>query len=151
MPYYGYQYKQQCYIPRGVKYATPVFTQCHNPGATQCAACTPCASKGTELCALRKTMQSSPKCSPPCSSRCVETHIVEGHSCSCSPRSPDLCTMAFPQPHFQGREHLCVPHCGQPGVRRCSQVHGPAHACQHSSYPYSYQWSNSYHYNCGQQ
>ncbi|KAM6365318.1 uncharacterized protein J5M81_015074 [Pluvialis apricaria] len=151
MAYYGYQYKQQCYIPGGVKHTTPVFTQCHNPGVVKCMSCSPCASKGAQVCAVRKTMQSSPKCSAPCSSQCVETHIVEGQSSSCSPRSPHPCTMAFPQPHLQGREHLCMPHCGQPGIPRCPQICAPAHMYQHSSYPYSYQWSDSYHYNCGQQ
>ncbi|XP_010152815.1 PREDICTED: cornifin-A-like [Eurypyga helias] len=149
MAYYGYQYKQQCYVPGGVKYATPVFTQCHNPSAVKCVPCTPCASRGAKLCAVRKTMQSSPKCSTPCSSQCVETHVVQGHS-SCHPRSPDPCTVVVPQPHVQVREHLCVPHCGQPGITGCPEICAPAHMYQHSSYPCSYQWSNSYHYNCGQ-
>uniref|UniRef100_A0A8C4UBM5 Uncharacterized protein n=1 Tax=Falco tinnunculus TaxID=100819 RepID=A0A8C4UBM5_FALTI len=149
MPYYGYQYKQQYYIPGGAKCATPVFTHCHNPSAVRCTSCTPCASKGTKLCTVTKTVQSSPRCYAPCSSRCVETHIVEDHSSSCSSRSPGLCTMAFPQPHMQGREHLCVTHCGQPAVTRCPQICAPAPMCQHSACPYSYQWSNSYHYNTG--
>jgi len=149
MVYYGYQYKQQCYVPGGVKCATPVFTQCHGPRAVRCVSCTPCASKGAKTCTVRKTMQSSPKCSAPCSSRCVETHFVEGHSSSCSPSSPHPCTMAFSQPHLQSRGHLWVPHCGQPGVTACPQICTPAPTCQHSSCPYSYHWSNSYHYNCG--
>ncbi|KAM6330929.1 uncharacterized protein FN964_015094 [Alca torda] len=151
MAYYGYQYKQQCYIPGGVKHVAPTFTQCHSPGVVKCVSCTPCASRGAKMCTMSKTTQSSPKCSPPCSSQCVETHLVEDQSSSCCPRSPGLCTMAFPQPHLQGREHLCMPHSGQPGVMRCPQMCVPAHMSQHSSSPYSYQWSNSYHYNCGQQ
>ncbi|XP_010122981.1 PREDICTED: cornifin alpha-like [Chlamydotis macqueenii] len=143
MAYYGYQYKQQCYIPGGAMCATPAFPQCHNPNVVKCVSHTPCA--------VRKMTQSSPKCSMPCSSQCVETHTMEGHCSPCSPRSPDPCTTAFPQPHVQGREHLCVPHCGQPTFTRFPQVHAPAHMYQHSSYPYSYQWSNSYHYKCGQQ
>lgn len=151
MGYYGYQYKRQCYVPGGVRYTTPVFRHCHNPCVVKCTSCTPCAPEGAKLCTVRETVHTSPKCSAPCSSQCVETHIVEDHSSSCSPRSSHLCTMAFPQPQVQGRGHLCVPHCGQQGIVRCSQTCAPAHACQYSSYPYSYQWSDSYHYNCGHQ
>ncbi|XP_010179141.1 PREDICTED: cornifin-B-like [Mesitornis unicolor] len=166
MSYYGYQYKQQCYIPSGVKCGTPVltpchnpgvvkcttpvFTPCHNPGVVKCSSCTSCAPKGAQMCAVRKTVQSIPKCSTPCSSQCVKTQVVEGHSSCCSPTCPAPCTMAFPQPLMQGRGHLCVPHCGQPSMR-CPQTCAPAQMYQHGSCPYSYQWSNSYQYNCGQQ
>lgn len=152
MAFYGYQCKQQCYVPGRVKHTTPVFTQCHHhPSAVNCVQCAPCASTGAKLCTVRKTMHSSPKCSAPCSSQCVETHIVQGQSSSCCPRSPDPCTVTFPQSHVQGREHLCLPHCGQPCVTGCPQACTPTHVYHHSSYPYSYQWCNSYHYNCGQQ
>lgn len=151
MACYGYQYKQHCYIPCGVKCTTPVLTSHQNPGAVKHVSCTPCASKGVELCTVRKTTQGSPKCSTPCSSQRVQTHIVEDHSSSCSHRSPAPCTMAFPQPHVQGRGHLCVPHFGQPGITGCPQARVPSHVYRHSSCPYSYQWSNSYHYHCGQQ
>ncbi|XP_010071795.1 PREDICTED: cornifin-B-like [Pterocles gutturalis] len=151
MAYYGYQYKQQCYIPNGAKCATPVPRQCHNPSAVKSVSYTPCASKGTKLCTVRKTLQSSPKCSTPCLPRCVETRIAEGPSSSCIPRAPAPCTLAFPQPHVQGRGHLCMPHCIQPGITRCPQLCAPAHVYHHSSYPCSYQWSNSYQYNYGPQ
>ncbi|XP_014816900.1 PREDICTED: cornifin alpha-like [Calidris pugnax] len=151
MAYYGYQYKQQCYIPSGVKHNTPVFTQCHSPSAVKCTSCTPCDPKGAKLCTVRKTMQTSPKCSVPCPSGCVETHLVEGPSSSCCPMSPDPCAMAFPQPQLQGMEHLCIPHCGQSGLMRFPQICAPAQVSQNSSYPYSYQWSKSYQYNCGPQ
>uniref|UniRef100_A0A8C6J563 Uncharacterized protein n=1 Tax=Melopsittacus undulatus TaxID=13146 RepID=A0A8C6J563_MELUD len=150
MSYYGYQYKQQYYIPGATKCTTPVFTRCHNPCPVKCVPCTPCASKVPKGCRLRKTVQSIPRCSVPCSSRCVETHVVEGHSSSCSTRSPDLCTMAFPQSVVQGGENLCVSQCGHSGITRCPQVCAPTRLYQHSSCPYSYQWSNSYQYNCGQ-
>lgn len=151
MACYGYQYKQHCYIPCGVKCTTPVLTPHQNPGAVKYVSCTPCASKGVELCTVRKTTQGSPKCSTPCSSQHVQTHIVEDHSSSCSHRSPAPGTMAFPQPHVQGRGHLCVPHFGQPGITGYPQARAPSHMYRHSSCPYSYQWSNSYHYHCGQQ
>ncbi|XP_010196984.1 proline-rich protein 9-like [Colius striatus] len=148
MSYYGYQYKQQYYIPSGTKCTMPVITQCHNPGVAKCVPCTPCAPKGSNLCTVRKTIESSPVCYTSCPSRCVETHVMEGHSSSCSSRSSDLCTMAFPQPQVQVREQLCVPQCGQASVTRCPQICAPTPVC--SSSPYSYQWSNSYQYNCGQ-
>ncbi|XP_051627109.1 small proline-rich protein 2B-like [Manacus candei] len=116
MSYYRYQYKQQRYIPAGMKCPPPVFPQqCHPPGVVKCVQCPGCAPTAATVCSVRKTLQS-----PRCSSGCVETHVVEGHS------SPKVCVPA-PQ--------VCV----------------PAPLCQHSSYPYSYQWSNSYQYNCGQQ
>ncbi|XP_031949199.1 late cornified envelope-like proline-rich protein 1 [Corvus kubaryi] len=153
MSYYGYQYKQQCYIPGGMKCSAPTFTQqCHSPGVVTCGSCSPCAPTGTKVCTMRKTL-ASPRCPGPCRPGCVETHVVEGHhssssSCSSS-RCLDPCSVPFPQPLVQGRE-LCVPRCGQAVVRRCPQVCAPAPVCQDSSCPYSYQWSNSYQYNCGQ-
>ncbi|XP_017694070.1 PREDICTED: small proline-rich protein 2B-like [Lepidothrix coronata] len=159
MSYYRYQYKQQRYIPPGMKCPPPVFPQqCHPPGVVKCVQCPGCAPTAAKVCSVRKTLQS-----PRCSSGCVETHVVEGHSCSsssccCSPRSLNPCTVTFPQPQGTGREQLCLSQCGQVGVKRCPhvcaptpQVCTPAPLCQHSSYPYSYQWSNSYQYNCGQQ
>ncbi|XP_027583048.1 keratin-associated protein 10-8-like [Pipra filicauda] len=182
MSYYRYQYKQQRYIPAGMKCPPPVFPQqCHPPGVVKCVQCPGCAPTAAKVCSVRRTLQS-----PRCSSGCVETHVVEGHSCSsssssccCSPRSLNPCTVTFPQPQGTGREQLCLSQCGQVGVKRCPQVCAPtpqvcvpapqvcvpapqvcvpapqvcvpAPLCQHSSYPYSYQWSNSYQYNCGQQ
>uniref|UniRef100_A0A8C0UC30 Epidermal differentiation protein n=1 Tax=Cyanistes caeruleus TaxID=156563 RepID=A0A8C0UC30_CYACU len=148
MSYYGYQYKQQCYIPGGMKSPAPAFPQqCHSPGLVTCGSCSPCAPAGAKLCTVRKALAS-----PRCRQGCVETHLVEGHhssssSCSSS-RCLDTCPAPFPQPLVQGRE-LGVPRCGQ-GVLRCPQVCGPAPVGQDSSCPYSYQWSNSYQYNCGQ-
>ncbi|KAI6072987.1 Epidermal differentiation protein [Aix galericulata] len=98
---YWYQYKQQCVVPSGLKCATPVFAQCHSPPVVKSMPCTSCASMDAKLCAARKMMQSSPKCSMPCTSSCVEKHIVQGHSSSssCSTRSPEPCSVVFPQPH----------------------------------------------------
>ncbi|XP_008946964.1 PREDICTED: late cornified envelope-like proline-rich protein 1, partial [Merops nubicus] len=95
------QCKQQGRVASGVKHPTPVSTQCHRPGAVQYVSHPPCPPTGPKLCAVRKTMQSSPKCCPQCSPQCVETHLVEGHTSPCSPRSPHPCVTVFPQPHGQ--------------------------------------------------
>uniref|UniRef100_A0A8B9B8F2 Uncharacterized protein n=1 Tax=Anser brachyrhynchus TaxID=132585 RepID=A0A8B9B8F2_9AVES len=150
---YWYQYKQQCIVPSGLKCATPVFTQCHSPAVVKSMPCTSCASMDANLCTARKMMQSSPKCPTPCTSSCFEKHIVQGHSSSssCSTRSPELCSMVFPQPHVQSGQHLFVPQCRQLGITECPQIGNPIHVGQQSSYPCSsYQWSDSYHYRCGQ-
>uniref|UniRef100_A0A8C5U8N4 Epidermal differentiation protein n=1 Tax=Malurus cyaneus samueli TaxID=2593467 RepID=A0A8C5U8N4_9PASS len=153
MSYYGYQYKQQCFYPAGTQFsAVPaVPQQCQGAGAVSCTSCSPCAPAGTKICTVRKTL--SPRCAGPCRQGCVETRVVEGHrssssSCSSS-RCLEPCSVPFPQPPVQGRE-LCVPNCGQTVTRRCPQMCAPAPVCQDSPYPYSYQWSNSYQYNCGQ-
>lgn len=142
MSYYGYQYEQQrCFIPGGVKSPSAAFPQpCPGPGLLPCSSCSPCAAScspcgpaGAKLCTVRKTLASP----------CLETRVVEGHqrssssssSCSSS-RCLGSCPAPFPQPLAQGGAVAVL--------RRCPQV------CQDSSCPFSYQWSNSYQYSCGQ-
>ncbi|XP_032305113.1 uncharacterized protein LOC116654411 [Coturnix japonica] len=144
---YWYQYKQQCFIPGGVKHNMPTFTQCRSPGVVKSVPCASCASRDAKQCTTRRMVQSSPKCPTKCTSSCMEKHVVEGHSSSCSHQSTDGCTMMFSQPHGQ---HLYMPHFRQVGVMERPQVSAPVHVGQHSSYPCSYQWSDSYHYRCGQ-
>uniref|UniRef100_A0A8B9QIQ0 Uncharacterized protein n=1 Tax=Apteryx owenii TaxID=8824 RepID=A0A8B9QIQ0_APTOW len=153
MSHYGYQYKQQWYIPSGMKGATPSFTQCHKPCVVKCTSGT---SRGADLCGARNIVQSIPKCSEPCTTRCVETRIMEDltsqsslHTNPCSTRSPTLCNLERPQLHLQGWENLGVPQCGQPCIPTCSGTCGPAYTSQHYSHPYSYQWSKSYSYGSG--
>uniref|UniRef100_A0A8C3N1U8 Uncharacterized protein n=1 Tax=Geospiza parvula TaxID=87175 RepID=A0A8C3N1U8_GEOPR len=137
MSYYNYQYKQQCFIPGGVTSPTLTFPQqCHSSElVVPCSPCSPCAPVAPKLCAVRKALPS------PCRPSCVEMRVVEGHSSSSSSScSSSRCLDSCPAPIPQ---LLGVPRCGQ-GVLRCPQV------CQERSGPYSYQWANSYQYNCGQ-
>uniref|UniRef100_A0A8C5NLP0 Uncharacterized protein n=1 Tax=Junco hyemalis TaxID=40217 RepID=A0A8C5NLP0_JUNHY len=146
MSYYNYQYKQQCFIPGGVQSSTLTFPQqCPSSElvlpCSPCSPCSPCTPVAPKLCTVRKTLPS------PCRPSCVEMRMVEGHSSSSSSscsssRCLDSCSAPIPQ-------LLGVPRCGQ-GVLRCPQVCAPSPVCQERSGPYSYQWCNSYQYNCGQ-
>ncbi|KAL2295574.1 hypothetical protein Nmel_018684 [Mimus melanotis] len=122
MSSYCYQYKQQCYIPGGMK----IPQQCQSPGLVPCASCSPCAPTGAKLCPARRVL------ARPC--------VVEERGSSCSSCSSSRCVQScpapFPQPLAPGSE------------LRCAQVSSPG-VCQDGSCPYSYQWSNSYQYRCG--
>lgn len=149
MSYYNYQYKQQCFIPGGVQSPTLTFPQqCQGSGlVVPCSPCSPCAPVAPKVCTVRKALAN------PCRPSCVEMRVVEGHSSSSSSSCSssqclDSCSTTFPRLLAPGRE-LGVPNCGQ-GVLRCPQVCAPGPACPERSCPYSYQWSNSYQYNCGQ-
>ncbi|XP_032568733.1 small proline-rich protein 2B-like [Chiroxiphia lanceolata] len=78
------------------------------------------------------------KCPPPVfPQQCHPPGLVKCVQCpGCAPTAAKVCSVCVPAPK------VCVP---------SPQVCAPAPLCQHSSYPYSYQWSNSYQYNCGQQ
>uniref|UniRef100_A0A8C3QXV0 Uncharacterized protein n=1 Tax=Cyanoderma ruficeps TaxID=181631 RepID=A0A8C3QXV0_9PASS len=145
MSYYGYQYKQQCFIPGGMKSPAPAFPQpCPGPGllpCSSCSPCSPCSPSGAKLCTVRKTSAGP---------GCVETRVVEGHRCCSSSSSsssscgasrclgpwPGSCPAPFPQPLARGGEVAVLGGCPQ--------------VCRDSSCPYSYQWAKSYQYSCGQ-
>uniref|UniRef100_A0A7M4F4W7 Uncharacterized protein n=1 Tax=Crocodylus porosus TaxID=8502 RepID=A0A7M4F4W7_CROPO len=97
MSYYGYQLKQQCYVPPGVKYSSCV-TRCPKPPAMKWT--TPCTTKCTEPCIAKKLPE-------PCATTCVKTRVVRC-PLPCTPTCPEPCAAKCVTPCATGYLEPCA-------------------------------------------